>query len=1382
MKKLIGILLLSIIFHGLSYGRVESDRVKSAQDYESTHVTLRQGLPHNFVDCIHVDSRGFVWMGLAGGGLVRYDGYDFEQFSPNNPHRCILGNMVMSMCETPDGLLWVGSDCGIDVVDIATATPISRADMNLPDLRVRIVGICQDSRGRIWACTVDRVFCMTLDANGKVSRTHQRAFTSSAPLNSLCIRDIDADGSVYVCQGGKIAQLRCTDSGIDAPLPLSHLADHLRVFDMLVHNGDLWVGTDIGLFRCDRQGNRVKRVYHYNDATSGLLHNWVNALVEDADGCMFAGTLNGLNAYDDVADAFVKVDFHGSDKAKTIAGDFVNSIACSGDNLWIGTEGDGAVLMTPKRLNAQYYRFGATDKDAPSKPVNSIYEDEGLTLWVGSVEGGLAYRPKGKADFVTLNTENSPLPHNSVSAITGDHDGGLWVGTWGEGVIVLDRKDPSKELLRPALYSDNGERSVFIGALQYDPYNDAVWIGTRDGIFYCDVATGEIIRPLDNSDSPYGMVGSAIDNQKHLWMGGFDGLYDIDLTSRSGDKWRHRKLDCKLDRPGSGIRDHVTSIMLASDGSLLVGSSVYGAYRRTVDDNGNEHFVNVTMNDGLPNNSVMGMLEDFQGNLWMSTYNGLGFYDSSRKVWSIVPDLQMPHSSQFYWNAYEFTSDGHLLFGSTDGMIDIDTSTLSEREEKYKVNFTNALVDGELACIQGGAGADAATLAYKQNARTLQVHFSALDYAHNPTYVYFYRLKGFDRDWMRLPQGRHDVTYTNLSPGHYKLEVAYARNGALKSMEGSILALEVAPMFYNQWWFRLICVMLAAGAVVLLYRRKTSNLALQRIELERKVEERTSELTRQKQALEQRNLQVQEMTVDRLSFFTNITHEFRTPITLILGPLSQAMQETDNPKVTKHLKLVRRNAMYLLTLVNQLMDFRKIESGKVEILRLPGDFGQFLADTVEPFMSLAQDRNIKIDTICSLPPGDINFDKEAMRKLLHNFIANSLKYTPDGGSVTVRAAVLPERCHESLGTDYRKLYISVADTGDGLNPDDLDKVFDRFYQGKSNIKYPTSAGSSGIGLYLCKSIVEAYGGELTAKNAHGGGAVFRVLLPIPATVPVDGDVEAVAQPLAETSHVEGEGNETLLIVEDNHDMLQYLGSFFEPHFAVLKAHNGKEALELLAKEKVDLILSDLMMPEMDGIELTRAVKRNLAMSHIPIVLLTAKSSEMTQLESFKEGVDAFIVKPFNPQLLLSRISAIVRNKKRYQRAFAINYKIDDMSATEETRDQKFMRQVMDVVNANYRNSYFEVGDFAEELGVSRSFLNKKLQALIGQSASQLVKNYRMKLAYDKIVANRATRSYTISEIAYDVGFNDSKYFAKCFAKEYGVTPSGLLNDEAPKKN
>ncbi len=1345
--------------------------------YDIRAITMADGLPHNFIDYMVRDSQGFMWYALAGGGLVRYDGYSFERFDPILPDRSLSGYFIGCIQEDPWGRMWVATDQGLSVIDIEKMISLPVGDFGIdgPLAELAIKDLAFDAKGRLWVTGETAIWMIPFDADGAPQTPLMLEFPECV-FNSVALRDIYHDGTMAGIVAGTLCVMTpTTDQEITCTPTQCTVDPHVTMYDLLVKDNKVWIATDTGLYCWDMSANKT-RLYTFSESDPGSIsQNFITCLKLNTKGNLLISTLRGLNEYDEENDRFVRFDLTQYNPSPSLSSNFINCLLPEEDNLWIGTEGAGVLLLTPSRALISYHNFG--DDRASSKPVNAILEDNQHTVWIGLIEGGLAYKPKNSPSFKILTTANSPLPHNSVSALAVDSEDGLWVGTWGEGVIVLDHNNPSKEKYRLELDPGNGNMRMYIGALQYDALNHGMWIGTSIGLFFYDMETKHLIEPFPNAyENVKGAIGAAIDSKKHLWLGSYNGLYDINLGSRSGDQWEYRLLENKLDQPDSNAKERISSVLVTPEGTLWVGSSVNGLYQRQIVD-GQEEFINYNIDNGLPHNSVRGVLQDFNGKIWVATYNGLAIYEPDDSIWELVKAADQ--STQFYWNAYAKTSDGHLLFGSSEGLVDIDSRSLPTPSDDFTVHFTRYQIDGSsgMPSPLKTLGGKASEVSFSESARTITIEFSALDYVQDPASSYYYRLKGFDANWKRLPKDRHDVTYTNLSPGDYELEVGYGRNLTNSVRHASVLPLNVSPLYYHTWWFRCLIALLIMALAYLLYRYKMASMKQQKEELEVAVTERTREINEQKMALEKRTIQVQELTVDRLSFFTNITHEFRTPITLILGPLNQAIQLNDNPKVAKQLQYIGRNANYLLSLVNQLMDFRKIESGKIELARRPGSFPHFLRDTIEGFEPLANDRNIKLVTIMSVPEENICFDKEAMRKLLHNFISNALKYTPDGGEITVRAALLPEWCN--LAGGVRKLYLSVSDTGDGIDPADIDKIFNRFYQGKGNIKYPNIASSSGIGLYLCKNIVEAYGGELKAKNNRGAGCTFRVLLPLLSEDVAEQVQEAMPLMVAPTIEPAAASTKvTVLVVEDNKDMRDYIGDILSENYNVIKAENAAEGLRLLQSENIDFIISDLMMPGMDGMEFSKKVKENLAISHIPIIMLTAKSSDMTRRESYITGVDDFISKPFNPKVLTARIDNILQNKKRYQRQFAISYEVDKVEMPEDSRDKKFLAQVMDVVKNNYKNSYFEVGDFAEALGVSRSFLNKKLQSLIGQSASQLMKSYRMKLAHELLLKNRETRQYTIQEIAYDVGFNDSKYFTKCFSKEFNVTPSAFMSTDS----
>ena len=523
---------------------------------------------------------------------------------------------------------------------------------------------------------------------------------------------------------------------------------------------------------------------------------------------------------------------------------------------------------------------------------------------------------------------------------------------------------------------------------------------------------------------------------------------------------------------------------------------------------------------------------------------------------------------------------------------------------------------------------------------------------------------------------------------------------------------------------------------------------------------------------------IQELTLDKIAFFTNITHEFRTPITLIIGPIERALKLSYNPQVIEQLHFVERNSKYLLSLVNQLMDFRKVESDKLEIVKTRNNFLKFADELIVPFEVFAKERDITLKRYYRMPSPEISYDEEAMHKVLTNLLSNAIKFTPNGGNVSLFIALLPSAASGKL-----TLYICISDTGSGIPDEDINKIFNRFYQSQGQTKYPMyGQAGSGIGLYLCKRIVQMHGGEIHAQNNHTTGCSLRILLPVTSenstmkTITESIPQLTVTDDTVQASESTGKGL-SILVVEDNADMRGYIRSILRDKYNVLEAAHGEEALTILNSHAVDFIISDLMMPVMDGIELSRRVKENFTISHIPFLMLTAKTSQESRLESYRTGVDEYLLKPFDETLLLTRIENILENRKRYQKKFAIAMDIDVLNMEEESGDKKFLNRIMDAVKENYKNSYFEVSDFCEAVGVSKSLLNKKLQSLVGQSAGQFIRNYRLNIARELLLKNRENKNMNIAEIAYEVGFNDPKYFTRCFTKYFNTTPSSLLNEE-----
>lgn len=1397
--------------------QVHAEELKSfISQYNISYITMRKGLPHNFVDCVYKDSRGFLWIAMQGGGLARYDGYEFLTFD-NSPFRQLKSKFIRCVCEDRSGRLWVVSEGGTDLIDLHTLQTsdfLLRHEQTRRLVRQPASFVTTDATGCVWLQSGNSLHRIKTDSKGNVTSVRSLQLTDRKSTDAVC-KDLDGDGRVWAAVGNRICRIGPDAAGVLRATPIASgpdLPEGTLVADLISKENEVWIATNRGIYRYNRNNHSVKHYAHDVHTSTSLSQDFTTCLAVTEQKQLIVASLCGLNVYNPIGDNFERVNTDCTPAGTpSLNSNFVNCLLTDGQYLWVGTENGGLNKLTAKRLSVNNYIHDSQRPQSLSpNPVNAIHEDRDGNLWIGTVEGGLNRKLPGSNTFSHYTMQQGTLEHNSVSAITADGEDHLWIGTWGGGITVLDRHRPQHPLMQLSTRQGIALPIDFIGALQYDARNNGVWIGANPGIYFYDLRTHRLTNPLPGvvPQEVRGCIGSLIDREGKLWMGCMDGVYIIDLQSHTDTEniFSYRHLTYKLDDPASMRFEKITCICQSHDGTLWLGSNGYGIYKRTTP-NGQERFTNYSTKDGLPNNTVLGIVEDGQGCLWVSTYNGLARLNPQNGEFTNFDEYDGLASTQFYWNAACLSHSGELYFGNTAGLTAISPDLPVVHTQPGQLRFTRLVVGNRE--VQPGSSllpvelGENAGISLHEREKSFSVGFSALDFAPENNAVYQYRLLGFDKEWVTADSHRPTATYTNLSPGTYTLQVRHQTgNGQADTAE---LTIVVRPYFYRTVWFFFLILLILILAVWQVYRWRVRNLKRQRQMLHILVEQRTKELNEQTLRLEQQaedlseqNLllvkknekisaqkaqlahmahKVQELTADKIAFFTNITHEFRTPITLIINPIERALKLSSNPLVIEQLHFVERNSKYLLSLINQLMDFHKLESGMVDIVRTPGNVRNCIDEVALPFTAYARERNITLRRLDRATSTSVSFDADALRKVMTNLLGNAIKFTPGGGTITLYAAVLPAK------DGARWLYLCVSDTGCGIPPEDLERIFNRFYQSRSHMNAPAQGHSgSGIGLYLCRRIVTLNGGTITARNNPGKGCSMRLLLPLEECAGfVPEQSETAALPVASTT---GQGATfpetdsqllTLLVVEDNKDMRDYIRSILRDKYRVLEAVDGEEALLVLTREHVDFIVSDLMMPRMDGIELSRRVKEDIAISHIPFLILTAKTSEQARLESFKVGVDEYLLKPFDENLLLARIENILDSRRRYQRRFALTMNVDQLPIEPGSGDRKFITQVMEVMKANYANSDFDVSNFCEAVGVSKTLLNQKLQDLVGQSAGQFIRNYRLNLARDLILVNRTSHAMNISEIAYRVGFNDPKYFTRCFSKEFKVKPSDLLN-------
>lgn len=1363
-----------------------------ARRFNMSSLSLSEGLPHNFVDDVYRDSSGFMWLSLGGGGLCRYDGYSFFKIDPSSPHCRVKSNFVKKVVEDDFKRLWVGTAEGISVIDLTTMTnhPCDSAPEYRHLFNSDIDYLTKDAKGNIWIMGRNRwVACVELDKNGEITEV---ASYTNPNLSGHFITDIDRNGTAWVGVKGGVIILSLQNGKIQEKKASSliKINENSFISCITLFKNELWIGTDWGIYRYNRRDGSMRRYLYDESNPESLSQNFISDIsvhhnIDEEAQQLIVATYRGINIYNESTDSFEHIDENTVfNSGSTLGTNFINAVYSHNGNLWVCTEGNGMKMLSPKSLFVENFvpdksRSGALS----SARVNALCESLDGSIWVGTVEGGLERLLPGHQDFIHHTSHNSQLAHNSVSALAVDNNNRLWVGTWGGGLDVFIPAEPLIKTGHFDKYTLAGF-SDFVASLIYDPINDGMWIGGSYGVFFYDGQKGELINPLPEhvSDSIIGAVGVIIDRGGNLWIGSSTGLYIIDLHSRKNNKWEYRTLRTKLDKPGSSTVERLSWIFQDQEGTIWLGSNGYGLYRRVLD-GGKESFKAYTTDDGLPNNTIKSILQDNKGFLWIATNNGLARMNIEHETFEVYNTSDGLISNSFYWNAALRTQNDDLLFGSEKGLSKVSgIRNKHHRMSEPVIRFTRLVVDNEPVYIDDDILNSlnitvAKDIYLHEDHRSIALEFSALDFSDKPG-TYQYRLEGWDKYWITDIGNRHSVNYTSLPPGDYTLKVRYIRNGNEADTSISNINIHVRPAFYRTPWFIIIVIGIIILVVWLCINMRTRSYRRQKSILEKEVTRHTSEIEAQKR-------QIEAMAMDRISFFTNITHEFRTPITLIMGPIQRALKLSTNPQVIEQLQLVDRNSKYLLSLVNQLMDFRKVESGKMETHCTKGNFRKFMHELIVPIREFANERNITIREVYHLPTAEFMYDEDSIRKVLINLISNAIKFTTDHGKITVYSALVPAK-----DSDNMLLYVSVHDTGPGIAEKDLPYVFERFYQGNSALKYPVfGTMGSGIGLYLCKEVVTMLGGNISVKNHREAGCVFRFTVPVHKD-----DTSATAQPVKAPANDEEKSTDnaftneednpikksvTVLVVEDNPDMRRYIVSILSDRYNVVEASDGEEGLKVLLSNDVNIIISDLMMAGMDGLELSKRIKDNFAVSHIPIIMLTAKTSRESRIEGYKIGVEEYLLKPFDEEVLLARIENILSMRARYQAMFSSNMQVEDLNINEESRDSKFMRQVMEVLQSNYTNSFFDINDFSEALGISRSLLSKKLQSFAGQSPSHFIRNYRLNAAKELIIRNRETKSMTISEIAYEVGFNDSKYFTRCFSALYNVTPRAMLNGENP---
>lgn len=1365
------LLTLCIILFGGNTLRLEAKKYFFS-NYNFCHITEEAGLPNNSVTAVMKDSFGYIWVATQDG-LARYDGYRFLSYGVKEPLYRLKGNYAYTLCEDRQKRLWVGSDAGLDLIDLQTGLSVPAADSGATSelstlFNSFVRSVIQTTDGSIWVVTDKMLWCLELDRSGVVTDCYRMQAEADESVSAIAEIEGGVCAGVGNCiyrivkEGDKLRKQQLSESIV----PFS---DDWRISCLQADGDFLWIGSNRGLFRYYRQTKTMKR-YRYSSHREGMLSQaYITDMKLTSDGSLVVSTFNGLNVYDRESDTFSFIRRVENSEERGLNSNIIVCLFTDGQDIWAGTQ-DGGVNLLYLSRRLEVARLG----DIPWKlsagrtpQISSVTEDKKGNLWIGTIEGGL-YQMNPETEEVqhyafTPNSSTSIISNN-VNGILIDSDNHLWAYTWGAGISELDLNKSQPVFRQHSNGEVPGLEDDFIMSAVEDPVNKGIWFGATHGLIFYDKSQERFSRiNLDVDVNEFESVGSlCVDRKNRLWFGTSEGLFIIDLFSfaRSRRHLNYVYLRYKLDDKKSTQVERINSVFQDSRGVIWLGGKGTGLYRVIADDMNRFQFKHYGPAEGFDEKTVYGVTEDELGNIWIATENGL---------------------SRLLVNSGTF-----IAYGKSDGLLDkgYDANALyfSQQYNRLYCGKDHGLYQVQLrkpAGLMGSHGvkvssvrinegswmyAEKKSLSGLEEGDQLELALTSQGYGYGSSVRIRYKSEEAEK-WTELLSENPVITFPSLASGAYKLEIQ-SMDGEGKWSERILqLDIQVRPYFYKSWWFLLLLLMSVVCLSILFYRYKVRRLRHRQVLLEQLVAQRTHELEVQNHSLEVMAHHVEDMAEEKIRFFTHLTHEFRTPVTLIHGPIQQALALTSDKEVKEQLHIAERNVQDLLSLVNELMDFRKLDTEKVKLNIRPFDLISMIDDLLLPFISFVKHRHITLQACYHLKGLSVNADPTYLHRVLTNLLANAVKFTPDGGHIRLYAARLVDNKGKV------QLYLSVSDTGCGIPEKDLPQIFDSFFQAQNKVTYPVFGQTgTGIGLNVCKRIVALHGGVISAKNNRAGGTSFRVLLPM-KEMPTE-ELSAVNGMSEEDNSVVTEDNSlqkaTLLVVDDNHDMRRYIRSLLKNEYKLLEAENGVEAMKIIEKHQVDLIVSDLLMPEMDGLELSKRVKENLATSHIPFLILTAVHSEENEKKCYSIGVDEYLCKPFDADIFKYRIRNILTLRRGYQERLsqpAVLSDISELGLIEESRDKIFMDRAMELMKLHYAEAEYGLDAFVRDMGYSKTLVNQKMQSLAGMPIGQFMKNFRLDMGRQLLEQGKGDAN--VSEVAYAVGFNDPKYFTKCFKQRFG---------------
>ncbi|HOL00010.1 MAG TPA: two-component regulator propeller domain-containing protein [Paludibacteraceae bacterium] len=1310
--------------------------VWSLPSYQFKHYDINKGLSQNTVLSILQDKQGFMWFGTKHG-LNRFDGKSFKvfKFFPNSE---VKDNVFRCILQDKDEKLWLGTDEGVYIYE-----PRSE----------------------------------------KFQRFVVKTTTNDSVRGVVSDMIIDSEGDIWISVEEKGVYLYRYGSNTLDHFPVKTPLGGLKKIKLCENKGKgVWAFPySMPFLQIDKKSRKIQPLFSLNQGNE-ILYNTgeIGSVIEEQNNLLVGTSLQGLLQINLVERTYNKL-LASDETGQPI---FVRNILRKGDDLWVATESGIYIYNLYSREVINLRHNNVIPYSLSDNAVYSLYEDNEGGVWMGTYFGGVNYFPNRLTYFeifYPLENENS-IKGRRVREFCENMDGRLWIGTEDNGLNLFD---PETSQFLPI---DSKLNSLYhnIHALFRD--GNILWIGTFSKGLNCYNLKTKTLKTYyktsqSNSLSENSVFSICKDRNNTLWIGTLSGLNTYDYKEDSFT--RIKKLEGAFvqnifeDSEGNiwvatfvkGLYKYDPSIKIwknyvhtSASGSLPYNkiTSVYEDSKKSIwittegggfcqYDKKNDTFITWNSSNGLPNDVVYQIKEDNFGNLWLTTNAGLVQFDPEKKSFKNFTVEDGLKTNQFNYKSSYKAPDGTLYFGSIDGFIRFNPAYFKENNILPPIVLTDFYLNNLPANVSDKGSPLKESISYAQkiqlpyNKNSFTIHYAILNYSGLRPKNVVYKLEGFDKQWIPA-NGSQSVVYSNLNPGKYRLIISFDTNssGGVNKVSKT-LDIIIKPPFWETWWaYLLYFLIIITGIFELInyFRQRTKRIHLEKM--------RDFEQEKEKELYE-----------SKIDFFTNVAHEIRTPLSLIKAPLDQILRndETVIADVKDNLKVMSKNTDRLMDLTNQLLDFRKTEAELYKLKEKRINLSELMKETFDRFTPLAKQKNISFSL--KLPEKEIvtKIDAEAFTKIISNLINNAVKYC--NGMVNISLEALPENHPEKL--------IFKTENDGAVIPEkfknEIFKPFTRLNKEKDKIITGT-----GIGLTLTKSLIELLKGTISYQVENNLN-VFKITLPIKLlsekeTIENKRESDEILEKLDKEKIQTSKKQPSLLLVEDDKELKDFLVKCLKNNYNVFISANGKEALEILKEKNIDLVISDVMMPEMDGFELTSFIKSHIEYSHIPVILLTAKVNVQSKVQGFEVGADAYIEKPFSVEVLLAQVASILQNREKFREIFLKNPFKGFNNAQLNKSDEEFLQKLEDIIQENIANPDFNIEDLAEQFFMSRASFYRKIKGILDLTPNEYLRVARLKKAAQLLKEG----NYRVTEICYMVGFNSPSYFAKCFQQQFGVLP------------